>query len=75
MGDRVKHEVFDIIKRCGSSMETRILFNNRELSGVVEQIIVKQKRLGAELNFARDKFSDGKYYDRSKEAKYRRKGL
>ena len=72
MSKRVDHEVFDIIKRSGSFLNKSIIFNHRELSGVMEQVLVKQKRLGAALNFTKDKFSYGKYYDRSKEGKYRR---
>jgi len=49
-------------------------FNYRELQGVLEGILTVQKNLGASLNYARDRFSYGKYYDRSKEAEYRREG-
>ena len=74
MSKRLNHEAFNIIKRVDSRSQVRynIGFNFRELQGVLEEILTVQKRLAASLNYARDRFSQGKYYDRAKEGKYRR---
>lgn len=74
MSKRTEHEAFNVIKRCDSRSRVRynIGFNFRELQGILKEILTVQKRLAASLNYARDRFSYGKYYDRAKEGKYRR---
>ena len=73
MSKKLNHEAFNIIKRVDSRSRVRynVSFNYRELQGVLKEILTVQKNLAASLNYARDRFSQGKYYDRSKEDMYR----